>query len=102
MIVKWIYTNIEVRNSSLICFKHFVHLRNKVCPSLKLHSVINVINLCLELHSLINDNLDRKAMIDEVELAKWYQIYKNYIIILVCIVLRLIKNKQLFEGNTLS
>ena len=92
MIVKWIYTNIEIRNSNLICFKHFVHLRNKVCPSLKLDSVINVINLCLELHKLINDNLDRKEN----------PIYTNYIIILVCIVLRLIKTKQLFESNTLS
>ena len=77
MIVKWIYTNIEVRNSSLICFKHFVHLRNKVCPSLKLDSVINVINLCLELHKLINDNLDRKEMIepDLHELHHYFSLY---------------------------
>ena len=66
MIVKWIYTNIEVRNSSLICFKHFVHLRNKVCPSLKLHSVINVVDLCLELYEVINDGLDRNEMINRV------------------------------------
>ena len=74
MIFKWIYTNIEVRNSNLICFKHFVHLRNKVCPSLKLHSVINVINLCLELHKLINDNLDRKEMIEH-ELHYHFSLY---------------------------
>ena len=92
MIVKWIYTNIEVRNSSLICFKHFVHLRNKVCPSLKLHRVINVVDLCLELYGVINDGLDR----DE------NPIYTKYIIILVCIVLRLIRTKHLFESNTLS
>ena len=74
MIVKWIYTNIEIRNSNLICFKHFVHLRNKVCPSLKLDSVINVINLCLELHKLINDNLDRKEMIEH-ELHHYFSLY---------------------------
>ena len=92
MIVKWIYTNIEVRNSNLICFKHFVHLRNKVCPSLKLHSVINVVDLCLELYEVINDGLDRDEMINDTK----------YIIILVCIVLRLIRTKHLFESNTLS
>ena len=95
MIVKWIYTNIEVRNSNLICFKHFVHLRNKVCPSLKLHSVINVVDLCLELYEVINDGLDRDEMINN-------PIYTKYIIILVCIVLRLIRTKHLFESNTLS
>ena len=92
MIVKWIYTNIEVRNSSLICFKHFVHLRNKVCPSLKLYRVINVVDLCLELYEVINDGLDRDEMINNTK----------YIIILVCIVLRLIRTKHLFESNTLS
>ena len=92
MIVKWIYTNIKVRNSSLICFKHFVHLRNKVCPSLKLHRVINVVDLCLELYEVINDGLDRDEMINNTK----------YIIILVCIVLRLIRTKHLFESNTLS
>ena len=92
MIVKWIYTNIEVRNSILICFKHFVHLRNKVCPSLKLHRVINVVDLCLELYEVINDGLDRDEMINNTK----------YIIILVCIVLRLIRTKHLFESNTLS
>ena len=98
MIVKWIYTNIEVRNSSLICFKHFVHLRNKVCPSLKLHRVINVVDLCLELYEVINDGLDRDEMINKVN----NPIYTKYIIILVCIVLRLIRTKHLFESNTLS
>ena len=92
MIVKWIYTNIEVRNSNLICFKHFVHLRNKVCPSLNLHRVINVVDLCLELYEVINDGLDRDEMINNTK----------YIIILVCIVLRLIRTKHLFESNTLS
>ena len=92
MIVKWIYTNIEVRNSNLICFKHFVHLRNKVCPTFKLHSVINTVDLCLELYKLINDGLDRNEMINNTK----------YIVILVCIVLRLIRTKHLFESNTLS
>ena len=95
MIVKWIYTNIEIRNSNLICFKHFVHLRNKVCPSLKLHRVINVVDLCLELYEVINDGLDRDEMINN-------PIYTKYIIILVGIVLRLIRTKHLFESNTLS
>ena len=95
MIVKWIYTNIEIRNSNLICFKHFVHLRNKVCPSFKLHRVMNVVDLCLELYKLINDGLERNEMINN-------PIYMKYIITLVCIVLRLIKTKQLFESNTLS
>ena len=99
MIVKWIYTNIEVRNSSLICFKHFVHLRNKVCPSLNLYRVINVVDLCLELYDVINDGLDRDEMINKVNN---YPIYTKYIIILVCIVLRLIRTKHLFESNTLS
>ena len=92
MIVKWIYTNIEVRNSSLICFKHFVHLRNKACPSLNLYRVINVVDLCLELYDVINDGLDRDEMRNNTK----------YIIILVCIVLRLIRTKHLFESNTLS
>ena len=67
MIVKWIYTNIEVRNSNLICFKHFVHLRNKVCPSFKLHRVINVVDLCLESYQLTNAGLDRNEMINNVK-----------------------------------
>ena len=75
MIVKWIYTNIEVRNSNLICFKHFVHLRNKVCPSFKLHRVINVVDLCLESYQLTNAGLDRNEMINNVKLYYHFILY---------------------------